>query len=253
MKKQKKIMMTLLLLILGILSSITSVHAKTWMVELKANKTYTTDVNGDGKKDKFKYVEKTVQSDYPQQTHRIFYINGKKVKDVQSYGTSRIYLYKSSTANEYLIIGSHWKGGSTDYEVFHCRKALKSIGHLPANHFVDKLSLSGSNIQFVTYGKFTYVTKYRPAVKLSGGKIILTSKYPKITGRKSVIAPTSFRTYKSVNSTKKDGFMIYKGQKINILKVYLKKNYNSYTRQYYYTTFYQISVNGKKAWISSLS
>ena len=43
-------MLTLLFLILGTLSSITSVHAKTWMVELKANKTYTTDVNGDGKK-----------------------------------------------------------------------------------------------------------------------------------------------------------------------------------------------------------
>ena len=253
MKKYQKTLLGLLLLTLGIFSSISTVHAKTWLVELKANKTYLTDVNGDGKSDKIKYVQKNVPGDYPIQTHRIFYINGKKVMDAQSYGSSRIYLYKSNTANEYLIVGTYWKGGATDYKVYHCQKTLKFIGMLPTNYFTGRLALTGNNIKFNTYGKGMYVTAYCPVVKLYNGKISLASNYAKITGRTSVIAPRAFRTYRSVNSTYKDGFIIYKGQKINLLKVYLKKTYNSYTRQYNYTPYYLISVNGRKGWICSLS
>lgn len=131
MKKKRKFLLSFILLTLGIFCFATTAHAKSQLIQLKAGKTYTLDVNGDGKKDKLKFIQKTIQRDYPQQTHRIIYINGKKIKDITSYGSFPLYFYKTNNANEYLIVGTHWKGGSNSYDVYHCKKTLKNIGTLP--------------------------------------------------------------------------------------------------------------------------
>lgn len=252
MKRKQQFLLSLFLLTLGIFSCSSTVYAKAWMVKLKANTTYKTDVTGDGKKDTLKFTEKNIQSDYPSQTHRIFYINGKKVKDIASYGSAPIYFYKNGTSNEYLIVGSHYKGGSNDYSVFHCKKSLKNIGYLPTDYFVGGLYLTGNNIKYITYAKGMYVTKYRPIAKLSNGCISLAGSYPKITGRTTATANQSQRTRKSVNSKNLDGFKLYKGQKVKILKVYLKKSYNSYFKQYFYEPYYYIRVNNNYGWITYL-
>lgn len=71
MKKKRKFLLSFILLTLGIFCFATTAHAKSQLVQLKAGKTYTLDVNGDGKKDKLKFIQKTIQRDYPQQTHAI--------------------------------------------------------------------------------------------------------------------------------------------------------------------------------------
>ena len=43
-----------------------------------------------------------------------------------------------------------------------------------------------------------------------------------------------------------------KGQKVKILKVYLKKSYNSYSKQYWYEPYYYIRVNNNYGWITYL-
>ena len=101
MKKKRKFLLSFILLTLGIFCFATTAHAKSQLVQLKAGKTYTLDVNGDGKKDKLKFIQKTIQRDYPQQTHRIIYINGKKIKDITSYGSFPLYFYKTNNANEF--------------------------------------------------------------------------------------------------------------------------------------------------------
>lgn len=98
MKKKRKFLLSFILLTLGIFCFATTAHAKSQLVQLKAGKTYTLDVNGDGKKDKLKFIQKTIQRDYPQQTHRIIYINGKKIKDITSYGSFPLYFYKTNNA-----------------------------------------------------------------------------------------------------------------------------------------------------------
>ena len=54
MKKKRKFLLSFILLTLGIFCFATTAHAKSQLVQLKAGKTYTLDVNGDGKKDKLK-------------------------------------------------------------------------------------------------------------------------------------------------------------------------------------------------------
>lgn len=50
MKKKRKFLLSFILLTLGIFCFATTAHAKSQLVQLKAGKTYTLDVNGDGKK-----------------------------------------------------------------------------------------------------------------------------------------------------------------------------------------------------------
>ena len=80
MKRKRKFLLSFMLCVMGIFAFGTTAYAKAQLVELKVNKTYRTDVNGDGKKDRLKIVEKNIQKDYPGQCHRIIYINGKKVR-----------------------------------------------------------------------------------------------------------------------------------------------------------------------------
>ena len=246
MKRKRKFLLSFMLCVMGIFAFGTTAYAKAQLVELKVNKTYRTDVNGDGKKDRLKIVEKNIQKDYPAQCHRIIYINGKKVRDFQSYGHSPIYFYKASTANEYLIVGSHWKGGFDDYVAYHCKKQLKKIGNFPSIYSSSKLSLSGNNIKFTTLEKGCYITRYRPVVQLKNGRLSLASKYAKVTGRKKVTSQTSFRTFRSVNSTVEDGFWVFRNQDITITKVYLKKNGQ------FYTPYYRIYTDGKYAWMTHM-
>ena len=246
MKKKRKFLLSFILLTLGIFCFATTAHAKSQLVQLKAGKTYTLDVNGDGKKDKLKFIQKTIQRDYPQQTHRIIYINGKKIKDITSYGSFPLYFYKTNNANEYLIVGTHWKGGSNSYDVYHCKKTFKNIGTLPTNYMANSLRLSGNNVTLTTYSKTSYITKYCPVIKINNGRISLASPSAKVVGPKNFKATQYFRLYQSVNSTYANGISVYSGQKIYISSVYLKK----YAHSNYYDTFFRVRVNGKYVWMT---
>ena len=245
MKRKTRFLLGFMLLVMGIFCCTSTTYAKARLVSLKFNKTYKTDITGDGKADRLKIVEKNIQADYPAQCHRIIYINGKKVADLQSYGTQPVYYYKTGTSNEYLIVGTHYKGGCTDYTVYHGRKNLTRIGVLPSDYFTGKLSLSGNNIKYNTYAKGGYITKYCVVSKVNNGRVSLASRNAKVTGRKYVTAQTAFRTYKSVNSTTPDGIRIRPNQKLKITKVYLKKTFN-----YYYAPYYKVYVNGRYTWIN---
>lgn len=52
MKRKRKFLLSFMLCVMGIFAFGTTAYAKAQLVELKVNKTYRTDVNGDGKKDR---------------------------------------------------------------------------------------------------------------------------------------------------------------------------------------------------------
>ena len=58
MKRKRKFLLSFMLCVMGIFAFGTTAYAKAQLVELKVYKTYRTDVNGDGKKDRLKIVEK---------------------------------------------------------------------------------------------------------------------------------------------------------------------------------------------------
>ena len=60
MKRKRKFLLSFMLCVMGIFAFGTTAYAKAQLVELKVNKTYRTDVNGDGKKDRLKIVEKNM-------------------------------------------------------------------------------------------------------------------------------------------------------------------------------------------------
>lgn len=223
--------------------------------ELKENRTYKYDLNGDGKKEsvQIKFGKKDAYE--TDRYHEAYiYVNGKKKLTVKDkYGFFKISAELITMSKKKVFIHINTMGDNDDGENLIFRytngKLKKCIDLNTLGRYASVEKVTGKRIRFTcgytssAIGCFTYECN----LVYKGGKLVPEKKLCKITSyspngkikKPYLTAKSKIQLYKSHN-TKQKSFVLKKGQKVKVVNYYFSGK----------TQMFQLkTASGKTGWI----